>query len=150
MHGCGLQVGALQTSHSVIGLSAGLRDVVRMEGVRALWKGNGVTMMHRLPYTATNFYLYEQANQALSAVLPTTASGTTGVDSIRRLLAGGFAGSVACTVVRLLSNPIHIASPSPQHDMCIPLLPHISKATHEWKSVNPCVHTKVIVNAVHT
>ena len=29
------------------------------EGVRALWKGNGVTIAHRLPYSAINFYTYE-------------------------------------------------------------------------------------------
>jgi len=92
------QVGALQTSHSVVGLSSALRQVARTEGVAALWKGNGVTMLHRLPYTAANFFLYEQANQALMALLPVTHSGTAGTDSLRRLLAGGFAGSVACTV----------------------------------------------------
>ena len=29
----------------------------------ALWKGNGVTIVHRLPYSAVNFWAYERATQ---------------------------------------------------------------------------------------
>lgn len=36
----------------------GLR-IVNEEGFRAFWKGNLVTIAHRLPYTAVNFYSYE-------------------------------------------------------------------------------------------
>ena len=34
--------------------------IVREEGVRALWKGNAVTICHRLPYSAINFFAYEK------------------------------------------------------------------------------------------
>lgn len=37
----------------------GLR-IVNEEGFRAFWKGNMVTVIHRLPYTAVNFYAYER------------------------------------------------------------------------------------------
>lgn len=30
------------------------------EGFRAFWKGNLVTIAHRLPYSSVNFYAYEQ------------------------------------------------------------------------------------------
>lgn len=30
------------------------------EGFRAFWKGNLVTIAHRLPYSAVNFYAYER------------------------------------------------------------------------------------------
>jgi solute carrier family 25 phosphate transporter 23/24/25/41 len=33
--------------------------IVNEEGFRAFWKGNLVTIAHRLPYTAVNFYTYE-------------------------------------------------------------------------------------------
>lgn len=33
--------------------------IVNEEGFRAFWKGNLVTIAHRLPYTAVNFYAYE-------------------------------------------------------------------------------------------
>lgn len=32
----------------------------REEGLRAFWKGNGVTIVHRLPYSSVNFYAYEE------------------------------------------------------------------------------------------
>jgi solute carrier family 25 phosphate transporter 23/24/25/41 len=33
--------------------------IVSEEGVRAFWKGNLVTIAHRLPYSSVNFYAYE-------------------------------------------------------------------------------------------
>lgn len=33
--------------------------IVKEEGFRAFWKGNLVTIVHRLPYSAVNFYAYE-------------------------------------------------------------------------------------------
>ena len=37
--------------------------IVNEEGVRAFWKGNMVTVAHRLPYSALNFYAYEKYNK---------------------------------------------------------------------------------------
>lgn len=34
--------------------------IVREEGFRAFWKGNLVTIAHRLPYSSVNFYAYEE------------------------------------------------------------------------------------------
>lgn len=34
--------------------------IVNEEGFRAFWKGNLVTIAHRLPYSAVNFYAYER------------------------------------------------------------------------------------------
>lgn len=34
--------------------------VVYEEGLRALWKGNLVTIVHRLPYSSITFYAYEE------------------------------------------------------------------------------------------
>lgn len=36
--------------------------IVNEEGFRAFWKGNLVTVAHRLPYSAVNFYAYEEYN----------------------------------------------------------------------------------------
>lgn len=33
--------------------------IINEEGFRAFWKGNLVTIAHRLPYSAVNFYAYE-------------------------------------------------------------------------------------------
>jgi solute carrier family 25 phosphate transporter 23/24/25/41 len=40
--------------------------VLREEGVRAFWKGNGVTIVHRLPYSSINFFAYEQYKMVCS------------------------------------------------------------------------------------
>lgn len=34
--------------------------IVREEGFRAFWKGNLVTIAHRLPYSSISFYTYER------------------------------------------------------------------------------------------
>lgn len=34
--------------------------ILNEEGFRAFWKGNLVTVVHRLPYTALNFYAYDR------------------------------------------------------------------------------------------
>ena len=51
-----------------LGVGAALRHVVRSEGLRALWKGNGVTIVHRLPYSATNFWVYEHVNEQVRCI----------------------------------------------------------------------------------
>lgn len=34
--------------------------IISEEGVRALWKGNLVTIAHRLPYSSISFYAFER------------------------------------------------------------------------------------------
>eukprot|EP00894_Picocystis_sp_ML_P000959 jgi/Pico_ML_1/51476/g2502.t2 len=43
-----------------------LARIVREEGARALWKGNGVTIVHRFPYAAVNFFAYEKFTRMLT------------------------------------------------------------------------------------
>ena len=101
-----LQVKGLQYSagHThKIGLHEAFQQVIRQEGVRALWKGNGVTMLHRLPYSAVNFWAYEQFTQLWHARFPSAAHHPQDA-VLRRLTAGGAAGMCACTLVRLLHS----------------------------------------------
>ncbi|KAI8464682.1 MAG: mitochondrial substrate carrier family protein B [Monoraphidium minutum] len=70
---------------------AALLRVARSEGWRSLWKGNLVTIIHRIPYSSINFYTYEATSRRLAAALP------PGSDVTRRMVAGGAAGLVACT-----------------------------------------------------
>ena len=60
-----------------IGLLQAFKQVIRREGVKALWKGNGVTIVHRLPYSAVNFWAYEQATQLWLQVRGTPSYGDT-------------------------------------------------------------------------
>jgi|TARA_B110000971_G_scaffold206225_1_gene229306 solute carrier family 25 phosphate transporter 23/24/25/41 len=115
------------------GILRALSKIVREEGVRALWKGNGVTVLHRLPYSSINFYAYENIMDWLegegafahtgpgvgkdegggegkgksngddeSSNLNHNQNATKkiglGWDVARRLLAGGSAGMIACTL----------------------------------------------------
>ena len=68
-------------------------QVVRREGPAALWKGNLVTIVHRLPYSSINFYTYERTQKLLRRTVPDTT------DFARAWMAGATAGLVACTAV---------------------------------------------------
>lgn len=43
--------------------------IVSEEGFRAFWKGNLVTIAHRLPYSAVSFYAYERYKNVTSDIL---------------------------------------------------------------------------------
>ena len=102
-------------------LRQALRAVVEREGVASLWRGNLVTVLHRLPYSAVNFWAYERLSEAWiaeedrrggeaeggagggggsdgggggEAPLATMANS----DTARRLACGGAAGMMACTL----------------------------------------------------
>jgi len=80
-----------------LGISEILKRIVRQEGLSALWKGNGVTIVHRLPYSAANFWTYEKINELWKQNLPAQGPLAIG-DVARRLVAGGIAGLSACTL----------------------------------------------------
>ena len=80
-------------------LRQAFNHIIRSEGIAALWKGNGATIMHRLPYSAINFWAYERLTEAWNATLPPRRGRSHTMDVARRLTAGGAAGMCACAVV---------------------------------------------------
>jgi len=65
-------------------------------------------MLHRLPYSAINFWAYERITELWNRRYPSVTRGAGGgkthnysLDVTRRLAAGGAAGMCACTVVRI-------------------------------------------------
>ncbi|XP_057523083.1 uncharacterized protein LOC130802966 isoform X1 [Amaranthus tricolor] len=72
--------------------------VIHEEGIRAFWKGNLVTIAHRLPYSSVSFYSYEQYKNVLQS-LPGLESNSENISAhIIVHLAGGFlAGVTAAT-----------------------------------------------------
>lgn len=68
----------------------------------ALWKGNGATMLHRLPYSAINFWAYERFTELWQQKFPHPPGSPHShrMDVTRRLCCGGGAGMSACAVVR--------------------------------------------------
>lgn len=79
------------------GVFQGLRFIVKTEGIKSLWKGNGVTIVHRIPYSAANFWAYEKINEMWKEYIPARGP-LSSADVTRRLVAGGTAGLLACTI----------------------------------------------------
>ncbi|KAK6943590.1 Mitochondrial substrate/solute carrier [Dillenia turbinata] len=73
--------------------------IVREEGFKAFWKGNLVTIAHRLPYSAVNFYAYERYKKFLQSIPGLESHRENwGADVCVRLLGGGMAGVTAASV----------------------------------------------------
>ncbi|KAL6627466.1 hypothetical protein ACP70R_031192 [Stipagrostis hirtigluma subsp. patula] len=70
--------------------------IVREEGFGAFWKGNLVTIVHRLPYSAISFYSYERYKNLLQMV-PGLDRDSNYVGVVR-LLGGGLAGITSASV----------------------------------------------------
>lgn len=73
--------------------------IVREEGFRAFWKGNLVTIAHRLPYSSISFYAFERYKNVLQLILGVESQGENiTTDLCIRLLGGGVAGITAASV----------------------------------------------------
>ncbi|CAN4102413.1 unnamed protein product [Withania somnifera] len=73
--------------------------IVREEGFRAFWKGNLVTIAHRLPYSSISFYAFERYKNVLQLILGVESQGENiTADLCIRLVGGGLAGITAASV----------------------------------------------------
>ncbi|CAO2193590.1 unnamed protein product [Urochloa humidicola] len=70
--------------------------IVREEGFQAFWKGNLVTIVHRLPYSAISFYSYDHYKNLLQMV-PGLDRDSNNVGVVR-LLGGGLAGITSASI----------------------------------------------------
>jgi len=84
-------------------LRGGVQKIVERGGIVALWKGNGTSVLHRFPFSAINFYVYENVLDALNGIQrshededghPDAAPPATA--KLSRFVAGATAGTVAC------------------------------------------------------
>lgn len=63
-----LQVGAVQQCQQRGAFQSLLHtanNILKSEGLRAFWKGNLTSVIHRFPYSAINFTLYEKVRDIL-------------------------------------------------------------------------------------
>ncbi|GLC64724.1 hypothetical protein PLESTF_000200600 [Pleodorina starrii] len=100
--------GAAGAGGQQLGVFAALRHIAATEGLTALWKGNLITIMHRIPYSSTNFFTYESTKRALQGRLQN--------ESARSWAAGAVSGLVACTAaypLDLLRTRIAAETPAP-------------------------------------
>ncbi|ESW12456.1 hypothetical protein PHAVU_008G114400 [Phaseolus vulgaris] len=72
--------------------------IVNEEGFRAFWKGNLVTIAHRLPYSAVNFYAYERFKNLLHIFMGENHRGNTSADLFVHFVGGGLSGITSATV----------------------------------------------------
>lgn len=83
-------------------IRGGLEKIVERGGVLSLWKGNGTSVLHRFPFSAINFYVYEgvmdllNGPQRLSDEDEDDISNDKEVSTFSRLVAGAAAGTTAC------------------------------------------------------
>ncbi|KAK1570366.1 hypothetical protein Q3G72_000809 [Acer saccharum] len=72
--------------------------IISEEGFRAFWKGNLVTIAHRLPYSSVNFYAYEHYKKLLH-VIPgvQTRRESMSANLCVHFVAGGLAGITAAS-----------------------------------------------------
>ncbi|QCE11802.1 solute carrier family 25 [Vigna unguiculata] len=71
--------------------------IVNEEGFRAFWKGNLVTIAHRLPYSAVNFYAYERYKNLLQIFMGENHRGNTSADLFVHFVGGGLSGITSAT-----------------------------------------------------
>ncbi|XP_042512764.1 mitochondrial substrate carrier family protein B-like [Macadamia integrifolia] len=73
--------------------------ILNEEGVRAFWKGNLVTIAHRLPYSSISFYAYERYKNLLQLIPGMQSHGENlSADICVRLVGGGLAGITAASI----------------------------------------------------
>ncbi|XP_020216978.1 mitochondrial substrate carrier family protein B [Cajanus cajan] len=71
--------------------------IINEEGFRAFWKGNMVTIAHRLPYSAVNFYAYERYKNLLHSVMGENVNGNSSANLLVHFVGGGLAGITAAS-----------------------------------------------------
>lgn len=78
--------------------SGGMRKIVERGGVLSLWKGNGTSVLHRFPFSAINFYCYENTLDYLNKIKGTFEDEIedSNPTKVARFTAGAVAGCTAC------------------------------------------------------
>ncbi|XP_057971047.1 uncharacterized protein LOC131159868 [Malania oleifera] len=72
--------------------------IANEEGFRAFWRGNLVTIAHRLPYSSVNFYAYENYKSWLQSIPALRSCNGSVRDFCVHFVGGGLAGITAASV----------------------------------------------------
>ncbi|TXG58698.1 hypothetical protein EZV62_016527 [Acer yangbiense] len=95
------QVQGMQSDVAALSKPSIMREasrIVNEEGFRAFWKGNLVTIAHRLPYSSVSFYAYERYKTLLQSVLGLeNCKGSASADLCVHFVGGGLAGITAAS-----------------------------------------------------
>lgn len=77
---------------------SGFRKIIERGGFLSLWRGNGTSVIHRFPFSAINFYCYENTLDYLQQYQRNFDEeiGDSSPSKFTRFVAGATAGSTAC------------------------------------------------------
>ncbi|GMH57676.1 hypothetical protein TL16_g02444 [Triparma laevis f. inornata] len=98
-------------------LTSAFTKVRQREGFLAFWKGNGTSCMHRFPYSAINFAVYERAHSILSKNCDPDHSNSW-KHVFARFLSGACAGTsavVACYPLDLIRTRLTTQQPNTKY-----------------------------------
>lgn len=65
-------------------LGGGLSKIVERGGIKSLWRGNMTSVLHRFPYSAINFFIYENTLDVLTGMRTDHKERTETVTSLAR------------------------------------------------------------------
>lgn len=106
------------------GLISALRQVVAREGIRSLWKGNGISVLHKFPYGGLNYFAYEQTKVSLQPIW--VSDQDPGV--LVRFISGFAGGSLASSVTYPLDTlRTRLAASTAAHPQLFPLMTQMVK-----------------------
>lgn len=84
-------------------MNSGMMKIIERGGIISLWKGNGTSVLHRFPFSAINFYVYETMLDAMMGIHRPMEdengngiSSTTTLPAYARLISGAVAGCTGC------------------------------------------------------
>ncbi|KAL2485180.1 Mitochondrial substrate carrier family protein [Abeliophyllum distichum] len=95
------QVQGMHSDVAVLSKPSMWREALRIfneEGFRAFWKGNLVTIAHRIPYSSVNFYAYERYKSILKSIPGLDGhGGNASADILVHFVGGGLSGITAAS-----------------------------------------------------
>ncbi|PRQ43103.1 putative mitochondrial carrier protein [Rosa chinensis] len=94
------QVQGMHSDVSALSKASIWREASRIaneEGFRAFWRGNLVTIAHRLPYSSVSFYAYERYKKLLHSIIGEDLRGNATANMCVHFLGGGMAGITAAS-----------------------------------------------------
>lgn len=83
----------------------GMKKIVKRDGIIGLWKGNGTSVLHRFPFSAINFYVYEKTLNTMTRIEHSMENNgqyiwsqpeTRDPSKLNRIVSGALAGTIAC------------------------------------------------------
>jgi len=73
-------------------MKGGISKIVERGGIKSLWRGNMTSVIHRFPYSAINFFIYENTLDTLTGMRTDHQEKTEKISSLKRRMTSGLVG----------------------------------------------------------